>query len=254
MLLCALNIFLLGNYLYGRYLQTEASQTQEELALYLENRGVRLTCTLPQTPKEKRSARIAPDSESLTAAAMQTLLGRDAVVQNGAAVSKTGHISWIAGEFTGEILTLPDGTAADLDGVLQLLSDAGIQPDRVERQGREAQLYKTFGDTELEIYNLSLRVTALENGGWGITGRWHLGEASSIVSDTEHDPAGLLVTFTDQLLAQNTELTSIDAMEPGWVATVLTNVGTKYTPVYKITTNIGVYYLSAVDAQLLNVN
>ena len=252
-LLCALNVFLLGNYLYGRHMRTEASQTQEELAMYLENRGVRLSCELPQMAKEKRSACIAPDAEVLASAALKTILGRDAAVRNGEAVSASGRISWIAGEINGEIHTLPSGTIADLDAILQLLADAGVHPDSVDRQGREAVLTKTFGDTGLVIYNFSMRITALENGGWGISGHWHLGDPSLIVDDMEHDPAGLLVTFADQLLTQNIELTSIDAMESGWVATVLTNVGTKYTPVYKVTTNAGIYYLNAIDAQLISI-
>ena len=81
-LLCALNVFLLGNYLYGRYAQSDASQTQAELEIYLENRGVSLACQLPHMQTPARGLNVAEGTEKLAARALAVLLGTD-VRQDG---------------------------------------------------------------------------------------------------------------------------------------------------------------------------
>lgn len=252
-LLCALNVFLLGNYLYGRYAQSDASQTQAELEIYLENRGVSLACQLPHMQTPARGLNVAEGTEKLAARALAVLLGTDMRQENGEAVSETGRFSWVAGVLDGEFFALPDGSEADLDGVIRLLGSAGISADRVDRQEQSAILYKDFGEPAQPVYNMWIRIDRLENGAWGVSGRWYLGEPESAGNGKERDIAGLLVTFADALLSQGTALHEITDIEAGWAVSVLTNVGVKLTPVFKIVTDAGNYYISAMDAQFLNI-
>ena len=252
-LLCVLNIFLLGNYLYARYAQAGDTQTQAELELYLESRGVSLSCQLPRMQTPARGVSVAENTQKLADRTLSALLGADVQWENGEAVSQTGLFSWVAGVLEGELSALPDGEEADLEDVIRLLDSVGIVAGRIERQKASATLYKDFGDPAQPVYNIWIQIDRLENGNWGISGRWFLGEPESAGGGSERDIAGLLVTFTDALLTQDTALHTISGIEAGWTVSVLTNVGVKLTPVFQITTNAGNYYINAIDAQLLNI-
>lgn len=252
-LLCALNLFLLGNYIYAHYAQSEASQTQAELGVYLENRGVSLSCQLPNKQKVSRSLYIAEDTEKMATRALSVLLGADMQQENGESISQIGRFSWVAGVLEGELFANADGEEMDLDEVIALLDSAGIEGDRIERQEQSATLYKDFGDPAQPVYNMRIQIDQLETGGWSISGRWYLGEPETMGSGSERDIAGLLVTFTDHLLTQGTLLQEIKEIDAGWVVSVLTNVGVKLTPVYQITTDADIYYMNAMDAQLMTI-
>ena len=252
-LLCALNLFLLGNYIYTHYAQSEVSQTQAELSIYLGKRGVSLSCQLPHRQSSSRGLYIAEDTEKSAAHALSALLGADMQQENGEWISEIGRFSWVAGVLEGELFANSDENEMDLDEVIGLLDSAGIEGDRIERQEQSATLYKDFGDAAQPVYNVWIQIDQLETGGWSISGRWYLGEPENTGNGSERDIAGLLVTLTDHLLMQGTPLGEITAIDAGWVVSVLTNVGVKLTPVYQITTDVGLYYINAMDAQLITI-
>lgn len=253
-LLFALNLFLLGNYLYTRNAQANDTQTQTELSVYLESRGVKLSCPLPKKAETGRRLMIAESTDKLAERALPALLGQEMHFENGEAVSGTGSISWVAGEMEGQILALPGGGEADLDAMLSLLSEAGISTASVERSETGAVLTGLFGDPAEPVYNMRLQLAQDEEGVWHISGRWFLGTPTAAGEDREREAAGLLVTFADRLLTQETPLGEIGQIERGWVCTTLPGVGTQLTPALRITTDAGVFHISALDGQALELN
>ncbi len=253
-LLFVLNLFLLGNYLYTRNAQANDTQTQTELSQYLESRGVELSCTLPKRSEAGRRLMIAESTEKLAEQALPVLLGQEMHFENGEVVSETGRISWVAGELDGLFYALPNGEKADLDAMLSLLSEAGITSQAVQISENSAILAGLFGEPAEPVYNMRLTLSLNTDGVWQINGRWFLGTPTAASEDSEREAAGLLVTFADRLLTQETALHEISWIEQGWVCATLPNVGTQLTPALRITTDAGVFCISALDGQALELN
>ena len=253
-LLFVLNLFLLGNYLYTRQAQANDAQTQAELSVYLEGRGVTLSCALPKRSETGRRLMIAESTDKLAERALPILLGQDMRFKNGEAVSESGRISWVAGELDGTVYTLPDGGEADLDAMLALLSEAGIVSSSVETGEDGTVLTGLFGEPAEPVYNMRLLLHQDADGAWQISGRWFLGTPTAAGEDSEREIAGLLVTFADRLLTQEIPLGEISGIERGWVCATLPSVGTQLTPAFRITTDAGVFFISALDGQPLELN
>ena len=231
-LLFALNLFLLGNYLYTRYTQADSAQTQAELGTYLASRGVKLSCTLPQ--KAQIGRRLMNE-------------------ENGETVSSIGRLSWVGGMLEGSLTPAPE-EGDELEAILARLASAGITTQQVQRSAAAAVLTGQYGDPAEPVYNMRLSIELGEDGAWLLSGRWYLGAPTAAGEDSERDIAGLLVSFTDRLLTQGAALGEISAIEQGWVMSTLTNVGTQLTPAFRITTDAGIYFISALDGQALDLN
>lgn len=252
-LLFALNLFLLGNYLYTRYTQADSAQTQAELGTYLASRGVNLSCTLPQKAQIGRRLMIAENTDKQAQRALPLILGEDAHEENGETVSSIGRLSWVGGMLEGSLTPAPE-EGDELEAILARLASAGITTQQVQRSAAAAVLIGQYGDPAEPVYNMRLSIELGEDGAWLLSGRWYLGAPTAAGEDSERDIAGLLVSFTDRLLTQGAALGEISAIEQGWVMSTLTNVGTQLTPAFRITTDAGIYFISALDGQALDLN
>ncbi|MBQ3879344.1 MAG: hypothetical protein II727_03500, partial [Oscillospiraceae bacterium] len=120
-LLFALNLFLLGNYLYTRYTQADSAQTQAELGTYLASRGVKLSCTLPQKAQIGRRLMIAENTDKQAQRALPLILGEDAHEENGETVSSIGRLSWVGGMLEGSLTPAPE-EGDELEAILARLA------------------------------------------------------------------------------------------------------------------------------------
>lgn len=250
-ILCLLNLFLFGNWLYVGHINADASDTLDELSKYLESRGVAIDCDIPSEKAEKRQLLISQNSEKFAVSAAQRLVHTNEEPSGGIVESEYGNASVITGAF--DVVLYQSYSIEDMDiiSVVALLEDAGISGE-VSYEGTNAVIKKTCGEDGQPVFNALLNVWQEDNT-WRISGQWFFGDPVTAGDETEHGAAGLIVQFTDKLLSQGAPLKKIISIDKGYITQTITNIGAKLIPAYRIETDTGFYYISALDAGILDV-
>lgn len=247
LLLALVNAFLVGNLAYAMY--TNAAETNRavaELVAYLDARGIALDESIVPRENAGRTVLVIEQNPAGECSAARVLLRDDSLTtqESGTYTSMGGALNFkIGGYLDGEVYDI-----SSTDNLVELLEEAGIDVGEPTLWEGFVHLPILYGD--LPVFQTEL-VAKRDGSDWTLTGRMCIGRALRAGSGYERDAAGLIIGATEHLMQTGT--TQITAIAPGWLAGSVSGVGLRLTPVYRITTDSGVYDLNVVDGTLLNV-
>ncbi len=245
LLLAAVNVFLLCNFLRLVYKNVSAAHnTAAELVSYLDAMGISMETDVLPRGNPGRTVMIVERNAEQEAAAARSLLGDASLTANedGVYVSSSGELRVKFGGYLEAVFAQPTGES----DIWELFERSGIALWQPSADGRTAQL----AYSELPVFNCRLNAEDRDDS-LQVTGRICVGKVFRTDSDRERDAAGLIVGVAQRMILSGA--TEIRGAEPGWIAGSVSNVGLRLTPVLRLTSDAGDYYVNAVDGTLMSV-
>ena len=251
-----LAVLILGPRLEGAYLQ---AQGRADAAAFLEGKGIRLSDIALPDPRSLTPMTVERelDGEARLAA---KLLGEDAAPENlGGEVyrytSPLGSVQFHSdGSFWAQftpgafpVETDPENSARD---VLALLDFKGEVTDTGENFATFCQYWQGSA-----LFSQQATVAWDDSGLLGIAGGRRLyGTPQPDPGRQTIDQSTALVHFYNGLNRLGDVCSRVDAVRPGYTAAVSLNRLTTLTPVWRVTTDTGVYQLDLVTGELSRVS
>jgi len=267
LILCILvlvNLFLLANLLYMRWaVQSISQDAVSDTVAYLDTLGIEMDpAILPE--KTARKTMIVERDEAQEAQAAAILVGGEDVSKLGAGGSRyegsRGTAVWRSGgqldaELEPDALesTVQDKgeSGAVQNARLTALFSAGF-PSGLYTQ-TDSLLVLTQQFQGMPVYNCKLSVTTSENEKTVLSGMWTLGTALPVNDQEEMSLPGLLIQFVLNMKESGYTISCITAVESGYIAQQVSNIGIRLVPVWKITAGSVSGCISAMDASILLV-
>jgi len=257
LLLLIVNVFLAANLGYSVYVQKSARNEQiASLLEYLAARGISMESgVLPESGLGRVVMLVERDRGLESAAADVLVPGAKSRTDGGfSRYSGSGERSLTVS--SGGLLEAknisPTGNGEPRDAsegdLTALLADAGISSDFVENADGFVSVCGAFDG--MKIFNCVV-FAQLSQTRWDMSGRWCFGVPLPVNNETEMDAIGLIVKFVNSVTALDIPIRTIDDIEPGYLAGTILNIGIRLIPVYKITTDIGDFFIDAIEGALV---
>ena len=257
LLLLIVNIFLAVNLGYSLYVQKAAREAQvASLMEYLGSKGIVMDSGILPGSNLGRVVMLVERDRVLESAAADILVETAASKTDGGVARYSGPGGNImvqsGGVLQGNIkvnYAEDESWEQAADSFTALLSDAGISSGFTDSANGVITIQGAHNN--LKIFNCEVSAESTQDG-WSIGGRWCFGAALPVNNDAEMDAIGLVVKFVNRITAFGIEIRSIDGMEAGYLANNVLSIGIRLTPVYRIATDMGEFYINAIDGTLVS--
>ena len=236
LILCLLGVNAVLLTLYGANALRACRQEQqdrEHLLAALERQGVSVaeTVSLPDSRPKGREILLLQDQARERELA-ETLLGKDTSLDSGLYTGENGALRFRGGGYLElSCRKLEERTAKEVFSAGKEALEAGVIPQTWDG---------------CPVYNSGLTVSEEGDGSVSVTGRWLLGTSVGESSGSVRSAATVLLRYAALYGAAGPTVT---ALEQGYMASTEAPGYLRLTPVWKITTDQGAVYFSAVSGE-----
>ncbi len=263
-MLIAVNVFLLGAYIYTeRSGWIAAEQAIADAVAYLNSQNIILDPDILPRDDLRRDTVLLVRNYDTESSIAKTLIGGDEESRSGGIVrfsdeSGENNAIWRSGGLFEANFSVVGGDTfsgpATLNPVITHLNNAGFTGGTVTdiSDGELTQFTLSQQYNSLPIFNSTLTATCARDGQVYTAGRWCVGEAQTMSDAGEQELTGLLIRYAQKIEISDVGICKIESVKPGYMAQNLANFGVKLVPAWEIITTSGTGYISAVDGTTLS--